>query len=126
MEEPPFGQAGGRVRVVCDRVDGGDSRGEGTNPLVGEPFGLLIGSDAVDFAAEHQLLRYELSPARNTVLSPSSTSTPIWPGVWPGTGTSVTSPASVRRRLRGNGPNGSGSSSRTVGLNPAGQCLFAM
>ena len=37
--------------------------------------------------------------------SPSSTTTASWPGLWPGTGTSVTSPASVSAMLAGKGPN---------------------
>ena len=46
---------------------------------------------------------------------------PIWPGVWPWSGTILTSPAAVSARLSGNGPYGSGSSSSTVGSNQFGK-----
>ena len=39
------------------------------------------------------------------------------PGLWPGTGTRVTSPAAVSAKLAPNGPNGTGDRSIAVGSN---------
>src|SRR5918996_2838596 len=57
MDKLPLGEAASRLRVVGDEIDGGVGRREGTNPLVRAPFRLLVGTDAVDLPAEHQLLR---------------------------------------------------------------------
>ena len=56
MHEPPFGKPSPGLWIVRDQIDGGVRRGVGADPLVGKPFRVVVGADAVDPPAEHQAL----------------------------------------------------------------------
>ena len=45
------------VGIVRDQIHGRVGCGVGADPFVGEPFRLVVGADAVDLPAEHQVLR---------------------------------------------------------------------